>query len=290
MTEERLAVELKALRDQLDDDDDDARFAECKELVAPFITQVDALVERLTADAKERAVCKVDEKVVHLSFLFDSYEPGCMYFEVFECIRKLLLTGMMTFFYPGTASQIAIGLLIAFASAIFYSHFKPFVEDHDDLVSEVTQCQTFFVLLTALMSFISSDNYVAKGAKAGDFYSAAVFGWLLIIVSLLGPALAIALVCEENAGSAQCLVRLVKRKGGKDEGDEGEGDGSERVGEGTSCVGAEAGLELLVVEVEDRNEVPRAPERPKASPLDKPERAGASGIIGVEFLCCEERE
>ena len=83
-------------------------------------------------------------------------------------MHKLLLTGMMTFFYPGTASQIAIGLLIAFASAVFYSHFKPFVEDHDDLVSEVTQCQIFFVLLTALMSFISSDNYVAKGAKAGD--------------------------------------------------------------------------------------------------------------------------
>ena len=33
-------------------------------------------------------------------FLFDSYKPPCMYFEVIECVRKLLLTGMLIFFFP----------------------------------------------------------------------------------------------------------------------------------------------------------------------------------------------
>mgnify|MGYP007071508767 CR=1 FL=1 len=33
------------------------------------------------------------EAIAHLRFLFDSYEPRCMYFEIVETFRKLLLTG-----------------------------------------------------------------------------------------------------------------------------------------------------------------------------------------------------
>ena len=34
-----------------------------------------------------------NEAIAHLRFLFDSYEPRCMYFEIVESFRKLLLTG-----------------------------------------------------------------------------------------------------------------------------------------------------------------------------------------------------
>merc|ERR1712006_77555 len=95
-----------------------------------------------------------EETIAHLRFLFDSYEPRCMYFEVVETFRKLLLTGMLVFFFPDTPSQIVVGLLIAFASAIIYSRYRPYVEDDDDFVSEVAQCKIFFVLLSALLSLI----------------------------------------------------------------------------------------------------------------------------------------
>ena len=45
-------------------------------------------------------------RIAHLGFLIDSYEPGRMYFEVVECVRKLMLTGMLTFFFPETPSQV----------------------------------------------------------------------------------------------------------------------------------------------------------------------------------------
>ena len=46
------------------------------------------------------------QRIAHLRFLIDSYEPGSMYFEVVECVRKLMLTGMLIFFFPGTPSQV----------------------------------------------------------------------------------------------------------------------------------------------------------------------------------------
>ena len=48
-----------------------------------------------------------NEDIAFLRFLFDSYEPRCMYFEVVECVRKLLLTGMLIFFFPETPSQVS---------------------------------------------------------------------------------------------------------------------------------------------------------------------------------------
>ena len=48
-----------------------------------------------TAEVEDAA-----SKVAYARFLFDSYKPPCMYFEVIECVRKLLLTGMLIFFFP----------------------------------------------------------------------------------------------------------------------------------------------------------------------------------------------
>ena len=55
------------------------------------------------------------EGIAHLRFLYDSYEPRCMYFEVVECARKLMLTGMLVFFFPETPSQVRV----------IYPHMSP---------------------------------------------------------------------------------------------------------------------------------------------------------------------
>jgi hypothetical protein len=38
---------------------------------------------------------KRDPRIRHLAFLFEAYEPRVYWFEVLECMRRLLLTGMM---------------------------------------------------------------------------------------------------------------------------------------------------------------------------------------------------
>ena len=57
------------------------------------------------------------------------YEPRCYQFVVFECVRKLALTGLLIFIYPESASQIAIGLLIAVLAKEVYAQRRPYIED-----------------------------------------------------------------------------------------------------------------------------------------------------------------
>ena len=104
---------------------------------------------------------------------------------------------MLVFFFPETPSQIVVGLLIAFASAMVYASYRPYVQSEDDFVSEIAQCQIFFILLTALLSLISSNNYAKDDADAGDLYSEVLFGWLMIGVSLVAPVIATVMAFRE---------------------------------------------------------------------------------------------
>lgn len=48
-------------------------------------------------------------------FLWGTYRPAVYYYEVWECIRKLFLTGLLVYFKEGTSSQVRVpswGLLV----------------------------------------------------------------------------------------------------------------------------------------------------------------------------------
>ena len=42
-----------------------------------------------------------DESIAHLEFLFAEYEPRCYLFIIFECVIRLMLTGLLIFIYAG---------------------------------------------------------------------------------------------------------------------------------------------------------------------------------------------
>lgn len=45
--------------------------------------------------------------------LWRSYKPECSYYEVVECLRRVILTGMVVSIYPGSTAQISTTFLIA---------------------------------------------------------------------------------------------------------------------------------------------------------------------------------
>ena len=102
---------------------------------------------------------------------------------------------MLVFFFPETPSQIVVGLLIAFASAMAFASYKPYVQSEDDFVSEIAQCQIFFILFSALLSLMSSEY--SHDADPGDLYSEVLFGWLMIGVSLVAPMIATVMAFRE---------------------------------------------------------------------------------------------
>ena len=56
--------------------------------------------------------------------------------------------------YPGSGSQIALGLLIAFLSMQVYTYSRPYIEDADDNLSNVGNAQIILVFIASLMLFI----------------------------------------------------------------------------------------------------------------------------------------
>ena len=75
--------------------------------------------------------------------------------------------------YPGSASQIAIGLLIAFLSMQVYTYSRPYIEDADDNLANVGNAQIVLVFIASLMLFIK-DMDEQDGAP-GDVFSKVQF-------------------------------------------------------------------------------------------------------------------
>ena len=96
-------------------------------------------------------------KLRKLNFLWDNYEPEMWWFEVFECFRRLMLTGVLVFVGQGTSSQIVFAILVSFSTLMAYVHWKPFEEESDDLLSIVTQISIFFTLFAALLRKVQVD-------------------------------------------------------------------------------------------------------------------------------------
>ena len=67
-----------------------------------------------------------DETIEGLRFFFEEYEPRCYLFPVFEIVRRLFLSSVLTVLFPGSAQQVVIGLLGAMNSVEFLCSLRIF--------------------------------------------------------------------------------------------------------------------------------------------------------------------
>lgn len=96
--------------------------------------------------------------MTRISFLYSAYEPWCYNFEVKETARKLLLTGGLIFFNPGTASQIVVSMLMCLGSIRTYAFYSPFIDSKTDIIAEIAQWSLFFVMFGALLIRLNMDG------------------------------------------------------------------------------------------------------------------------------------
>ena len=59
-----------------------------------------------------------------LRLVTKSYSERFWWFEVYELLRKCMLCGILIFIMPETATQVAMGVLIAVASSSLHLHFR----------------------------------------------------------------------------------------------------------------------------------------------------------------------
>ncbi|GMI45467.1 hypothetical protein TrCOL_g8538 [Triparma columacea] len=118
-----------------------------------------------------------------LQFLYETYEPRCWWFEVFETIRRLMLTGGLVLFNPGTAGQCVTALLIALMSMRVYAGYKPFIDDKHDTLAEAAQWQLYFTLLGSLCVRVNIYTETKQDKERfGDLLGVIQLGILILIV------------------------------------------------------------------------------------------------------------
>ena len=86
-----------------------------------------------------------------LGKLLGPYELRCFYWEVFECVRKILLVGFPVFFTPGSQEQLVFTLITCYLTSCAYTAFKPFRDGSDSLLQESAQFEVFFAILSSII-------------------------------------------------------------------------------------------------------------------------------------------
>jgi len=97
------------------------------------------------------AVVKRERNVNHLKFLFDAFLPQYWWTEVMECVRKLLLTGFMVFFYEGSGLQIFTSMLVSGFFFAIYSKIEPYLMPSNNTFAIFVHFQIAFTLACTLL-------------------------------------------------------------------------------------------------------------------------------------------
>ncbi|CBJ26637.1 adhesin-like protein [Ectocarpus siliculosus] len=120
---------------------------------------------------------RTDRAIAPTSFLWNAYYPNRYYYEVFECMRRLLLTGLLVFLVPDTPGQVAFGCVFAFLSLLAFELLRPHT-DHLDMQLYRTGCLVIF--FTNFLALMIKANVASPDSRGSEVYSV-----VLIIVNVL---------------------------------------------------------------------------------------------------------
>jgi hypothetical protein len=128
----------------------------------------------------ESSVCVVnryDENELRPTrFLWKSYTPNMYYWEVVECMRRLLLTGAIVFIAPGTAAQAAIACALAVVSLAIALYCQPHVDARD---GQIYTGGAMIIFLSMFLSLLMKAN-VSTETKS----SQAAFALVLVVLNI----------------------------------------------------------------------------------------------------------
>ena len=126
------------------------------------------------------------------SNLWKPYKPSAFYYEMVECGRRVMLTGVVVFIYPNTAAQIAVTLAIAFLFAFTSERLDPYDSYWDGWVSRIGHVM---VVLTMYVALLAKVDVSGEGSQ-----SQALFAGILVTahIAMIFTAFleAIVLICS----------------------------------------------------------------------------------------------
>ena len=138
------------------------------------------------AALEQRALRKV-------GFLFEAYTVRCWAWESVELGRKLLLTSLLALVAPGSATQVTVGTLIAFATLLLFQRYRPYSAPGLNFVASAAQVNLFVVLFVGLLLKVRVNGDATEDSK--------LFNTIVTMLSAVPVALPVVLKASAFVGA-----------------------------------------------------------------------------------------
>lgn len=120
--------------------------------------------------------------------LWEPYRPERFYYEIVECGRRVMLTGVVVFIFPNDAAQIAITMLITFVFLLFFEALSPYKSEADMWLSRGGHVIVFLSMFDMLLLKVdvSSERDQSQDVFAGVLVAGHVLMIVAIVVEVVG--------------------------------------------------------------------------------------------------------
>jgi len=131
----------------------------------------------------------------YIRSLTDSYElhvewPYLMWWELIECLRKVVLVGLFIFIERKTVLQLLLGVVISGVFIVVYNIFKPYDAWQNNVLQQVCQLSIFFTLLTALiLRYREARDRELDPQDVPSLKDDDIAGVVLLLITTLSPTL-----------------------------------------------------------------------------------------------------
>ncbi len=133
--------------------------------------------------------------------LWEPYTPHCYYYEVVECGRRIMLTGLGVFLSPGSAAQVALEVILAVVFIVISEVLSPFADRMD---AWLYRAGTWVVFLSMYLAIL-----LKVDASDEDGQSQETFAGLLIAANA-GMILAVVIQAVVSVRTGLDVSRRVK--------------------------------------------------------------------------------
>jgi hypothetical protein len=128
-------------------------------------------------------------------FLYADFKRHAWWWGVFNLMRKLLLSGVLIFFKPGSPAQLMIAMVIGLCCLLLFTKIYPYVDSMNNMLDLFAQFCVFLTLFGAMMDKVDFGPQT-KNSVRGDFLQDGLV-MVNLGVPLLGAVLAIGSVAYE---------------------------------------------------------------------------------------------
>ena len=116
--------------------------------------------------------------------LWAPYKSSRYYYEVIECGRRIALTGLAVFIYPGSTAQVAIEALLAFVFSSISEIISPFAKPLD---AWLYRSGTWVIFLSMYLALLLKMDAAEEDSRSQDVFAglliAAHGGMILVVIA-----------------------------------------------------------------------------------------------------------